>query len=73
MNTKHALNGPILLWIHIVVACWVSLVDAPQSISDNNNCRNHEVLITAIPGVCQSIIDYEEQRSEICSVLRSEI
>ena len=31
-----------------------------------------QVLITAVPGVCQSIIDYEEQRSEICSVLGSE-
>ena len=71
MNNKQTLNGPFLLWIHIIVV--VCLVDAPQSISDNNNCRNHEVLITAIPGVCQSIVDYEEQRSEICSVLRSEI
>ena len=56
-----------------ILLLYVGLVDAPQFISDNNNCRNHEVLITAIPGVCQSIIDYEEQRSEICSVLGSEI
>ena len=40
---------------------------------DNNIYRNPEVFITAILGACQSIIDYEEQRSEICSVLRSEI